>query len=74
MNSNKTWLEPKNNTENDANGTDIETLRYQIKTEEKIKELEAKYQELAKKNGIISNDREVSETSESQNNIEVKLS
>ena len=49
MKSDATWMAAGQNTHQVA-GTDIETLKYQIKTEEKIKELEATVTQLAKKN------------------------
>ena len=49
MKSDGTWMAAGQNTHQVA-GTDIETLKYQIKTEEKIKELEATVTQLAKKN------------------------
>ncbi len=51
LDSKNTWMEPRKVTEIGTNGTDIETLRTQIKTEEKLKELETIVKELSKKNG-----------------------
>jgi hypothetical protein len=45
-------------------GTDIETLRYQVKTEEKIKQLEQTVQELSKKTGLTPTTGSVPENSD----------
>lgn len=72
--SSGTWIQPKSNTENSSNGTDVETLKYQIKTEEKLKQLDSVVQELAKKNGITSNAQPTTENTSSKNQKEIKLS
>lgn len=72
--SSGTWIQPKSNSESTSNGTDIETLKYQIKTEEKLKELDSVVQELAKKNGITSSKISTEENTGSKNQKEVKLS
>lgn len=75
MNSSVNWTENKKTNEGSM-GTDIEELRYKIKTEEKLKELETKYEELARKNGIetknSSNDS--TESGNTVNQQEVPLS
>jgi len=73
--SSGTWIQPKSNTENSSNGTDIETLKYQIKTEEKLKELDSVVQELAKKNGINPGTKTTTEENTGSKDVtDVKLS
>lgn len=54
--------------------TDIETLRYQVKTEEKIKQLEQTVEELSKKTGLTPVNQSPLETSGGSEKEIIKLS
>lgn len=74
LDSKNTWMGQKQITEIGTNGTDIEALRHQIKTEEKLKELELIVKELSKKNGNTSTTGEQQDTTEKPTEEIVKLS
>jgi len=73
MKTDTPWIQSaqKQTSTPDNNGTDIETLKYQIKTEEKIKDLENKYNELARKNGLLPPN--TTETKESSGNTQIEI-
>ncbi len=60
LDSENPWMATRPVTESSVNGTDVEALRTQIKTEEKLKELETIVRELAKKNGNSTSESTVS--------------